>query len=214
MSSNLPSTELPGAIPTLNGRGFMLETLDEYAQEFVRAAAGCDSEVLDIGCAYGAAILASRVLLFLKGEDLRATPHAMHSWLRPGGSLFPVADTPYMPSWNDIVPQYERLEASGTPWPGFIPDFSIYTMRGLAIHEGPPYLNTLDADILVRECSAAGFDVGRHGYFAFSRIGAASIGRSRAGLKLCASTSARRRSRSARAAIGARSCRSGVAAYR
>jgi hypothetical protein len=39
MSTTLPATPLPGAVPTLNGRGFMLEALDEYAEAC--AHAGC-----------------------------------------------------------------------------------------------------------------------------------------------------------------------------
>jgi hypothetical protein len=31
---------MPGAIPTLNGRGFMLEALDRYALAFAEHAAG------------------------------------------------------------------------------------------------------------------------------------------------------------------------------
>jgi len=50
---------MPGAIATLNGRGYMLEALDGFAREFAqRAAADCD-EALDIGCAYGVAARAA-----------------------------------------------------------------------------------------------------------------------------------------------------------
>jgi SAM-dependent methyltransferase len=59
MNTPLPATDLPGAIPTLNGTGFMLEALDEYAWSFIEAAARAPGEVLDIGCAYGVATLAA-----------------------------------------------------------------------------------------------------------------------------------------------------------
>ena len=173
-----PANALPGAIPALNGRGFMLEALDDYAEGFAREAAAGSGESLDIGCAYGVAtlaalergaricacdmepqhlalleqrtpesqrsrlrtlvgvlpgvsfppssfdaILASRVLHFLTGDDLRLALAAMSDWLKPGGHLFLVADTPYMPRWNQVVPAYEAARSAGDPWPGYIADF-------------------------------------------------------------------------------------------
>lgn len=228
-----PSTEYPGAVPTLNGRGYMLEALDEYALAFVEAAARAKGESLDIGCAYGVAtlaalekgaricaadmepkhleivreragerfgaklrtivtllpqadfpragfdaILAARVLHFLNGDELRLVLAKMHDWLAPGGRLFITADTPYMPGWSAIVPAYEAAKAEGEEWPGFIADFAKYTSRAGG---GTEYLNTLDPDILTRECKRAGFMVERAGFFPMARLAAASGGREHAG---------------------------------
>ncbi|MBL8645475.1 MAG: class I SAM-dependent methyltransferase [Rhodospirillaceae bacterium] len=236
MPTALPQTHLPGAIPTLNGRGFMLEALDSYATAFVAAAAAATGEVLDIGCAYGVAslaalklgarvcacdmepghlayvteqaqavrrgalrtvvgvlpdvnfapqsfdaILASRVIHFLTGPDVRATLKHMHAWLKPGGQLFLVVDTPYMPGWNSIVPAYEAAKAKGEPWPGFIPDFAAVVSNRALQQPGPEFLNTLDPDILVRECAAAGFVVERASFFGLQRLGNAANGREHAG---------------------------------
>jgi SAM-dependent methyltransferase len=235
MSCALPASRFPGAVPTLNGRGFMLEALDAFAKAFIDAAA-TEGEVLDIGCAYGvatlaaldrgarvcacdmdprhldllrartpeaqrprlrtvvgvlpevrfpprsfAAILASRVLHFLEGPDLREALRAMHDWLVPGGRLFLVADTPYMPGWSDIVPAYEAAKAAGDPWPGFIADFAKYSANGADPQAPPAFLNTLDADILARECALAGFDVERAILFGLQRLGPAADGREHAG---------------------------------
>jgi SAM-dependent methyltransferase len=229
----LPATTLPGAIPTLNGTGFMHEALDDYAKDFIAFAATAPGEVLDIGCAYGVAtlaalaagarvcacdmepkhldlvrertpleqrarlrtvagampdvqfppnsfdaILASRVLHFLAGPDVSRTIAAMHTWLRPGGRVYLVADTPYMPQWNRIVPDYESAKARGEPWPGHIADFSRFMSPGA---RGPEFLNTLDPDIFARECAAAGFEVLRSGFFGMERLGATSNGREHAG---------------------------------
>ena len=236
MSTTLPATPLPGAVPTLNGRGFMLEALDEYADEFAHAAAAGSGESLDIGCAYGVAtlaalrrgaricasdmepqhlalleqrtpadqrgrlrtvagtlpavtfpdgsfdaILASRVIHFLAGDDIRITVAAMTRWLRPGGRLFLVVDTPYMPSWSQIVPAYESAKAAGEPWPGYIADFSSAIARSPGSMPGPAFLNTLDPDILARECDIAGLEVERAGFFGMQRLGGASNGREHAG---------------------------------
>jgi SAM-dependent methyltransferase len=236
MGTDLPSTQLPGAIPTMNGRGFMLEALDDFARQFIDDAAADPGEVLDIGCAYGVAtlgalgrgarvcacdmepqhlalleertpaaqrarlrtvagtlpavqfptasfgaILASRVIHFLSGDDIRKALVSMRSWLRPGGRLFLVVDTPYMPGWSAIVPSYEAAKAAGEPWPGYIPDFSVHRPKRDGAMPGPEFLNTLDPDILTRECTAAGFVVERSGFFGLQRLGAASSGREHAG---------------------------------
>ena len=55
----MPTESYPGAVPTMNGRGFMLQSLDPYSQSFADFAAGCSEPVLDIGCAYGIATLAA-----------------------------------------------------------------------------------------------------------------------------------------------------------
>jgi SAM-dependent methyltransferase len=235
MATPLPATKFPGAIPTLNGRGFMLEALDDFARGFVDAASRAPGESLDIGCAYGVAtlaaldrgarvcacdmeprhlevlaarvpadqkprlravvgtlpevrfspgafdaILASRVIHFLAGDDLRAALAAMFGWLAPGGRLFLVADTPYMPGWNDIAPSYEAAKAAGEAWPGFIPDFARYRRNNTDAGTGPAFLNTLDPDILARECARAGFAVDRAEFFGLQRLGAASSGREHA----------------------------------
>lgn len=236
MPAKLPATQWPGAVPTLNGRGFMLEALDDYAAEFARAAAAGPGESLDIGCAYGVAtlaalqlgaricacdmesehlalleqrtpdeqrarlrtiagtlpsvsfpdesfdaILASRVIHFLSGDDIRLTLAAMARWLRPGGKLFLVADTPYMPSWRQIVPQYESAKARGEPWPGYIADFGSAIARSPGSMPGPDFLNTLDADILARECAIAGLTIERASFFGMERLGTATNGREHAG---------------------------------
>lgn len=233
MSTTLPATDLPGAIPTLNGTGFMLEALDDYAQQFVDCAATAAGESLDIGCAYGVAthaalargarvcacdmeprhleyvrehappgslarlrtqvgvlpdvefpaasfdaILASRVIHFLDGPGVTRVIHAMRDWLRPGGRLFLVADSPYMPQWTSIIPGYEAAKAAGDPWPGMIHDFRPFTRPSLG---GPPFLNTLDPDILARECAHAGLEVERAGFFPMHRLAERAQGREHAG---------------------------------
>ncbi len=232
----LPATHMPGAIPTLNSRGFMLEALDDYAKDFVEFAAKSATEVLDVGCAYGVAtlaaldrgakvcacdmepqhlnilterakpeqksalrtvvgvlpdvkfgkesfnaVLASRVIHFLTGDDIRITLKSMYDWLMPGGHLFLVVDTPYMPGWDSIVPGYEAKKAAGELWPGFIPDFSSVRKPDPSAPPAPEFLNTLDPDILARECTHAGFEVKRSSYFGLQRLGKDSNGREHAG---------------------------------
>ncbi len=238
MKPDLPPTLLSGAIPTLNGTGYMLEALDGFAEEFVERAAAGGDEVLDIGCAYGVAtlaalargvrvcacdmepqhlalleqrtpaadrprlrtvrgvlpgsefpagsfsgILASRVLHFLEGPPLREAMASLYGWLKPGGRLYIVVDTPYMPQWASVVPGYEAAKARGEPWPGMIRDFKPYWAKRAdgVPSSGPDFLNTMDPDILARECVAAGFEVERAEWFSMARLGATAKGREHAG---------------------------------
>jgi SAM-dependent methyltransferase len=236
VSVELPRGQFAGAIPTMNGRGFMLEALDAYSTAFVDYAASRSGEVLDMGCAYGVAtlaalargarvcacdmeprhldllkqqapadqhprlrlvdgvlpyvtfpqdsfdaILAARVIHFLRGPELRMVLRAMVEWLRPGGRLYLVADTPYVQGWSVIAPAYEEAKARGDEWPGFIPDFRRYSRNNAQSAPGPEFLNTLDPDILTRECERAGFSVERSAFFGLARLGDAADGREHAG---------------------------------
>lgn len=124
------------------------------------------------------AVLASRVLHFLSGEDLRTALRKMHSWLVPGGRLYVIGDSPYMPSWRAHLPVYEAARERGEDWPGLIADFAPFRQPGAT---GPAFLNTLDPQVLARECRAAGFEVLKADWFAMHRLGSESNGREHAG---------------------------------
>jgi SAM-dependent methyltransferase len=113
--------------------------------------------------AFGA-ILCSRVLHFLLAAEIRASLEKMHAWLRPGGRLFLVADTPYSGFWAGGAPAYEQRKAAGEEWPALIEDISVYFKDGACPPGMLPYLNPLDPDILARECHRAGFVVEESGY--------------------------------------------------
>lgn len=102
------------------------------------------------------AILAARVLHFLSGDDIRTTLAKCRDWLRPGGRLFLVADTPYVGPWKSQAPAYERRKAAGDPWPGYLTDYARFLPAGADPAQHPRFINPLDPDILARECTAAG----------------------------------------------------------
>ncbi|MDE1462571.1 amino acid adenylation domain-containing protein [Spartinivicinus poritis] len=120
------------------------------------------------------AIHAGRILHFLTPDALQQSLRKMYQWLRPGGKLFIVTDTPYFPHWASRVMEYEARKANGDLWPGYINDLSDFFHArktdgltdgfdaGAQAEEalgGVEAINLLDPDILVRECSAAGFDI-------------------------------------------------------
>jgi SAM-dependent methyltransferase len=98
----LPSSPVPGLIPTLNNTGWMTESLDRLSQDFAAYAGGIAGESLDIGCAYGIATLAAleqgaRVLaadLDARHLDILAgrTPPDQRGRLRTQVASLPEAD--------------------------------------------------------------------------------------------------------------------------
>jgi SAM-dependent methyltransferase len=53
----MPDADSNGFVKTLNNMGFMTVALDEFSKEFVQFAVESKDPVLDIGCAYGNAVL-------------------------------------------------------------------------------------------------------------------------------------------------------------
>jgi SAM-dependent methyltransferase len=104
------------------------------------------------------AILSSRVLHFLDGAAVETTIAKMYRWLRPGGKLFLVADTPYAGVLKQCVPDYLERKGRGERWPGFIADYAPYMPRGSKSVD-PPFINLMDPDILSDVCRRAGFRV-------------------------------------------------------
>ena len=98
-----------------------------------------------------AAIHASRVIHFLKPEDIRITLQKMYRWLQPGGMLFLISDTPYVGYWAPKASEYEARKAAGDSWPGYIDDVrKVFDIKD--IDGAPSIINPLDPDILRREC--------------------------------------------------------------
>jgi len=110
-----------------------------------------------------AAIHASRIFHFLTPEAVQISLQKMLRWLKPGGKLFLVADTPYVGYWNVQAPDYEARKAAGDPWPGYIADVHSAVATEEA-RNGPLSVNPLDPDIVRRECVKAGFDVEKAGF--------------------------------------------------
>jgi SAM-dependent methyltransferase len=111
------------------------------------------------------AILCSRVLHFLDGEEIDAAAAKMASWLAPGGRLYLVADTPYG-IWRNFIPTFEENKRRGDRWPGMMVGLHNYLPTpGLKKHiEKPAFMNLLDADLLARICSDAGLRVERSSF--------------------------------------------------
>lgn len=105
------------------------------------------------------AILCSRALHFLDGDDVTATVTAMAEWLTPGGKTFLIADTPYTGFWARGADSYEKRKLNGDPWPGFIPDVTVYLPEQARSKANMRHLNPMDPDTLARVCKDAGLTI-------------------------------------------------------
>jgi SAM-dependent methyltransferase len=130
----------------------------EDARDHYRSRTGTLPDVDFAADSFGA-ILAARVLHFLDGQQIEQTVRKMHSWLKPGGRLYLVADTPYTGPWYIHATRYEQRKAAGEPWPGMVDDYASLLPQGTDPRGHPDFINPLDPDILARECEAAGFNL-------------------------------------------------------
>jgi len=106
-------------------------------------------------------LLCSRVLHFLPGEEVEQSVRNMYRWLKPGGKLFLVADTPFG-IWRKFIPTWEENVAKGERWPGIMAPVVKYLPYEPSDDEiGPPLMNLLDPDLLRRTAEEAGFVVER-----------------------------------------------------
>ena len=106
------------------------------------------------------AILAARVFHFLDGKQIEETLENMYRWLKPGGRLYLIVDTPYAGGpWYKYVGRYEKRKAAGDLWPGFVDDYADLLPEGIDPAEHPDFINPMDTDILARVCANAGFTV-------------------------------------------------------
>lgn len=111
-------------------------------------------------------LLCSRVLHFLYGNDVDKSVAQMFRWLRPGGRLFLVADTPYG-IYRNFIPVFEERLANGERWPGELEETAHYLPFEVPEkNSGPEFLHFLCPEQLTRTAEEAGFVVEKSGYIA------------------------------------------------
>ena len=125
-------------------RGSLIPVVGEFPEELV-----FEDNEFD-------AILISRVLHFFDGERLIAALDKARSWLKPGGNLYVVNETPYLANWKMFLEEYEQRKERGDKWPGLITNTKLYeTNRSFSL---PPLVHWLDEDTLRQALSDAGFE--------------------------------------------------------
>ena len=103
------------------------------------------------------AILACRILHFLDGPNLRDALQYFANWLKPGGKLFLVADTPFVKCLEPFMPKFLQRLQEGEAWPGYIEDISKYVPD--RAKDIPTAFHALEPILLTREVYRAGLIV-------------------------------------------------------
>jgi SAM-dependent methyltransferase len=164
--ATIPALEAGATVVAADMEQQHLDILQEKVPEALRRNLTCKTGKLpeiDFEPEQFGAILCSRVIHFLTGEDVDASIAKIYRWLKPGGKFFLVADTPYG-IWRGAVPKFEEGKRNGERWPGYIVGLHNYIASPVGAQkpiEKPPFMNLLDVDLLKRILAEAGFRIER-----------------------------------------------------
>ncbi len=108
------------------------------------------------------AVLASRVLSFVLPEEIELSLEKIFKWLKPGGKFFFLGGSPYMGTFQNFLPTYEKRKAEGQQWPGLIENISFYTPE--RADDLPGFVHLFDREVLSRSLRKAGFTIEELGF--------------------------------------------------
>lgn len=159
--------------------------LGQYPGKFIPIVGRFPDEMMFESGAFDA-VLISRVLHFFSGSDVIEAIKQVRSWLKPGGKLFIINETPYLSNWRSFLPEYERRKQAGLEWPGEITEPKRYEQSHSAMLPG--FVHWFDDETLLHAVKGAGFDeeyvsieyINREGVFPpeilMAEIGKESVG--------------------------------------
>lgn len=161
--ATIPALEAGATVTACDLEQGHLEILAEKAPDELKSRLTCKVGQLpsvELPQEQYGAILCSRVLHFLDGGAVDASVRKMYSWLKPGGRLYLVADTPYG-IWRKFIPLFEAKKDKGERWPGLMIglEYFLPNMKLGPRLDGPAFMNLLDPDLLDRTCREAGFEI-------------------------------------------------------
>ena len=105
-----------------------------------------------------AAVHASNVLNFLRGEDIEIGAAKLARWLMQGGKVFVIGGTPFANNVKGFIPIYNARRRAGARWPGECDGVSAYS-EDPTISELPHVIHLLDDVVLRRAFEEAGLHV-------------------------------------------------------
>lgn len=106
-------------------------------------------ELAGLPANYFDAILICRVLHFFTGDMIDKSLQQLSTFLKPGGKLFVVCETPFLKNWQSFISEYEKRIADGIKWPGEITNPADYESSGRAATL-PKFVHWISKDILER----------------------------------------------------------------
>lgn len=106
-----------------------------------------------------------RVMQFLSGELIEKGLSKAFKWLKPGGRIYIIAPTIYMPSVpKHVQDAFKRKRKHGEMWPGVgILSREVFPMT--IAENMPSKVHLMDMDVLMNALFRSGFDVQRVGYY-------------------------------------------------
>lgn len=106
---------------------------------------------------YFGAILICRVLHLFNGETIEHSLKKIYEWLKPGGKVFLVVDTPYAKNFESFIPEYEKRVKQNEKWPGLITNSTQY-VKNITAHF-PKLIHLFDMPVLNRVLLNQGFEI-------------------------------------------------------
>ena len=124
---------------------------------------------LDFSVSSISAILCCRVLHLLRPEEIELALQNMYNWLRLGGRIYLINDTPYARYSNkmlaEFLPLHEDKKRQGIKWPGYIENLHYYLQP--EFHSlSPDFVTLIDVDAMVAACVRCGFKIIKAEYIA------------------------------------------------
>lgn len=110
------------------------------------------------------AVLASGVLHYLEGQQLRYAFSKVYDILKPGGKFFFFTSTPYIKLFEGYFDIYMKRKSQKEDWPGLIKDCWIYAPRHKNIL--PKLINLLDKETVTNLLNETGFIIEKINYVA------------------------------------------------
>lgn len=114
------------------------------------------------------AVLISRVLNFLKGDEIDAGLKKIYTWLKPGGKVYIIAESVYKELFKDLIPIVKKRIEQGERWPGELDDIRRHLKKRQ--NHLPDSLNLLDDTTMKRALTDAEFKIEKCTMFSKSNV--------------------------------------------
>ncbi|MBY0281280.1 MAG: class I SAM-dependent methyltransferase [Alphaproteobacteria bacterium] len=117
---------------------------------------------VDIQSSSLTAVLASGVLHYLEGKELKEAFLKVYDILKPGGKFFFFTSTPYIKFFEGFFDTYLKRKAEKAEWPGLIDNSWVYAPNHTNIL--PKLINLLDMDVTTQLFKESGFLIEKINY--------------------------------------------------
>lgn len=114
------------------------------------------------------AVLISRVLNFLTGDEIEIGLSKVFKWLKPGARVYIIAETVYKELFKKIIPIVDERIEQNLPWPGELD--GVRCLMSKRQEQLPDAIHFLDDKVLKRSLLKAGFSIEKCSLFSKNNI--------------------------------------------